>query len=202
MPSSVAANTAGEVTLSLPPLATLLQQPALWPHAMGNVLRWLLYRWRTASRAARFGVVVLALLYGGLTLAFVILGPQRTAQMLASAGTYISSSPHGKLGLLLGLFLTALPPLPGYGTAITLCGLAYGSPASPPVGTHGLFEAWSLAAAGCLGGATMSFLIMRGMLRGPGRHWLWVKGIRDDRRWVAMEAAVRGRGTGMVVLIR
>jgi hypothetical protein len=123
MPSSVAANTAGEVTLSLPPLATLLQQPALWP-------------------------------------------------------------------------------LPGYGTAITLCGLAYGSPASPPVGTHGLFEAWSLAAAGCLGGATMSFLIMRGMLRGPGRHWLWVKGIRDDRRWVAMEAAVRGRGTGMVVLIR
>lgn len=129
-----------------------------------------------------------------------------TSPDTAQAAAWLSHQWYGKLVVLSLLIITAFPPTVGYGTAVTLCGLAYGSAAGSQGGSdsknaHTVWEGWLLAASGCLLGATASFVVLRLLLRRYA-HLPMLKGVTDNQRFAAMGEAIRSRGTGMVVLIR
>ncbi|CEH15094.1 Predicted membrane protein [Ceraceosorus bombacis] len=158
--------------------------------------------WKAATLRARLAVFALGAMYGGLALTALILGPEKIASLLGGLASQISASSQGKLYLLSALVILSIPPLPGYGSAVTLCGLAYGSASIEPKGTHGLFEAWTLAAVGCLLGASIAFALLRFIVKGPGKSWQVITNVTDDRRWNAVQLAIRDKGLAMVVLIR
>ncbi|CAO1621020.1 unnamed protein product [Sympodiomycopsis kandeliae] len=148
---------------------------------------------------------------------FMRIGTQGVMNYLYDAAIWFSSWPTMGPILLIGLItILSFPPLFGYGTSITLCGLAYGTPL-PEVQGHGLFFAWSLAAMGCLTGSTVVFLFFRWYLES---HRLlttedndsqspsisiskeWLASLRKKREWQAMEKAISKKGWKMIILIR
>lgn len=59
----------------------------------------------------------------------------------------------GWLLLLVLIIASSIPPMPGYGTCITLCGFAFG-----------VWHGWLIAMSGCLIGAVVAFLCVSSLL--------------------------------------
>ncbi|UZJ56718.1 hypothetical protein CBS101457_006038 [Exobasidium rhododendri] len=98
----------------------------------------------------------------------------------------------------------------GYGTLITLSGMAFGG--SQKVQTSdgsmkesgSIWEAWAVASSACLLGSFLSFLVLRSVLLTSliGRKLTRIDSLRDSRQWKAMEKAVGRRGLSMAILVR
>ncbi|CAO1632979.1 unnamed protein product [Parajaminaea phylloscopi] len=132
--------------------------------------------------------------------ALVRLGPHGVLEHLSQFSTFFAQSTFGPLILICIITLLSFPPTFGYGTSITLCGLAFGSPMASP--GNSLFYAWFVAASGCLIGSLTAFLVCRHALHRPGNQWVWITRIREGREWKAMEKAVERQGWRMIILIR
>lgn len=144
-------------------------------------------------------VALVALVHLFFVAALIRLGPHRILD-LAQISTSFSQSSLGPLFFIAIITLLSFPPTIGYGTSITLCGLAYGSPQASP--SNSLFYAWFVAASGCFTGSLTAFLACRYALNHHGNQWKWIRRIREGREWKTMEKAVERQGWRMIVLIR
>lgn len=149
------------------------------------------------------GVAAIFLLEVLVIFAVIRLGTHGILEYLYDAALWFSSWPTLGPLLLIGLIaVLSFPPLIGYGTSITLCGLAYGTPLDSE-SSHGLLMAWLIASAGCLTGSTLVFLFFRRYL--SSHHSTlpsWINKVRTKREWLAMEKAVQEKGYRMILLIR
>ncbi|CAO1630086.1 unnamed protein product [Jaminaea pallidilutea] len=145
-------------------------------------------------------VAAIAVAYAAFTIVCIRLGPHGLLEYLASFAGFFIESPFGPLLLILIITVLSFPPTFGYGTAITLCGVAYGSPTSGPSGS--LSHGWLLASTGCMVGATTAFLVCRYVLVRHAERFAFVRRLREGREWKAMEKAVERKGWKMIVLIR
>ena len=146
------------------------------------------------SPTQRAALCVLLLFQALLALVFLWIGPDRILHLTAAAARALASHPPwGALGLVALVVLVSFPPLVGYGTAITLCGLGWGSDSLP--------AAWALASSACLLGSTVAFTTLRyAILRNKSHDR--VTALLHDPTFAAMATAVRRNGTRMVILIR
>lgn len=160
----------------------------------------------------RYVLYALAGVKAFLIATVLYIGPAVIFDATAKVAIWLSSQWFGAWLVVLMVIVVSFPPLIGYGTAITLCGLGWGvdapATASHPAMTGSLLHAWLLASTACLLGATISFLTLQWLIRASttthrtGRHLACIQTVLDDPKFVAMSEAVRRRGLSMVVLIR
>lgn len=180
--------------MSLPSLSSL-------PGHAARLLTLALDKFLALSLAAKCGVALLALIQLVAVYTLVRLGTHGVLERLFDAALWFSHWPTlGPLLLIALITLLSFPPLVGYGTSITLCGLAYGTPL-PENTSSGLFTAWLLAATGCLCGSTAVFVFFRAYLR-TAHAPQWIADVRNKREWLAMERAVSAKGARMILLVR
>lgn len=152
------------------------------------------------SIKAKAILVFFAVAYLALMVTVLRIGTHGLLEYLSGFALYFSHSSFGPSLLILIITVLSFPPLVGYGTSITVCGLSFGSPESGE--GHGLLLAWAIAAGGCLMGATASFLVGRWGLARYGDRFDWVREVRGGKEWRAMEKAVERKGWKMAILIR
>ncbi|KDN43102.1 hypothetical protein K437DRAFT_154888 [Tilletiaria anomala UBC 951] len=159
---------------------------------------------QNVSPKARNTLLVLSAIYGGTTLAAILIGPGRIFQSVVLISQWLSAQPHGRL-LVLGLIiLCSFPPMVGYSNSITLCGLAFGSKASKSASSpegHSIWEGFALAVTGAMLGSSLAFMGLRLGMR-AFRRSRWIRYVKESRQWVAMGKAVEERGFTMILLIR
>lgn len=165
--------------------------PALTRYYLTAISTW----WSSMGPRAKKATLALGGLYSLLLIIAMIIGPETIFNYTAKVAVALSELSFGKPLILIIIIILSFPPTVGYGSAVGICGLAYGA------GKHSVWEGWLLASAGCIAGATISFFVLRHWMR-KWKDWDMIKGVRDDKRWKAMEMAVRQRGMFMVVLIR
>lgn len=123
----------------------------------------------------------------------------------AKLSLLLSRLTYGKPLLTLFVILVSFPPIPGYSTFMSLCGLAFGSSKAKtdlyPHG-HSVLEGWILAASSTIIGASISFLVMRSIVNRWGSRNQMIRNFKEDRNWKIMERAVVGKGFYMIVLLR
>ncbi|EPQ28215.1 uncharacterized protein PFL1_04042 [Pseudozyma flocculosa PF-1] len=174
-------------------------------HGARGWLTGLAARYRALTPRRRLYLHLLIVFEALVFAAFIYIGPDTIFNKTASIALWISNRPYG-LPLVLSLVvLLSFPPLFGYGTAITLCGLGWGvaAPESPthPAMHGSLLRGWAVATAGCLLGASVSFVVLRCLIR-RNAHVAFIERVLDDPKFRAMKEAVRRRGTSMAILIR
>jgi magnesium-transporting ATPase (P-type) len=138
------------------------------------------------------------------------LGPEKVFNYTAQLAIYIRTFSFPRTTLIFLVCIVSFPPLIGYGTLITLCGMAYGGTQKVQgqdgimVVSGSLVEAWCLAAGACMMGSLVSFLVLRSFLltSSIGRKLTRIDSLRASRQWRAMEQAIGQRGLSMVILVR
>lgn len=142
--------------------------------------------------ATRLAIVLFGLLYAATIFVVVfVVGPEQVLHYTASFALVIRGLQHARIALVALIVVSSFPPMVGYGTLVTLAGMAFGS-AYVPEGTkedpssssssssssaaaaansgvvvvvdHGpgsIGQAWLVAATGCLLGAVCSFTFLR-----------------------------------------
>jgi len=140
-----------------------------------------------------------------------VLGPEQVFNYTAQLAIYIRSNfAFPRTTLILLVSIVSFPPMIGYGTLITLSGMAFGGSQKVKlndgsfVEVGSLWEAWSVAASACLLGSLISFTVLRSVLLTSliGRKLTRIDSLRDSRQWRAMEKAVGRKGLSMVILVR
>lgn len=104
----------------------------------------------------------------------------------------------------------AIPPIHGFGTTVTLCGMAFASVSADPTSASLGFNAqlrrllfgWLVASAGLLLSGCISFILLRRVLAQLHVHWSTLNQIKSDHRFRALQEAVRRRGLIMAMLAR
>ncbi|KAN0061067.1 Tlg2-vesicle protein [Thecaphora frezii] len=136
---------------------------------------------------------------------FLYIGPEAIFHWTAVLALWISAQPYG-IPLILSLVtLTSFPPLFGYGTAITLCGLGWGV-AAPETADHpqmngSLLKGWAVASSGCILGASASFWTLRWAIA-KHSNISFIRNTLQDPTFRAMKQAVAKKGIKMAILIR
>ena len=103
------------------------------------------------------------------------------------------------------MILSALPPIHGFSTSLTLCGMAFASShagASWHQQLSALLYGWGVATIGLMLSAMLSFHILRRLLANLHGQWDIQDRIKSDRRFRALQTAVRERGMPMAILAR
>lgn len=185
--------SAASAHMRLPPLSQL-------PAHLTRLAYHALQVFRGLSIKAKAILVFFAVAYLALIVVVLRIGTHGILEYLSGFALYFSHSSIGPSLLILIITVLSFPPLVGYGTSITMCGLSFGSPESGE--GHGLLLAWAIAAGGCLMGATASFLVGRWGLARYGDRFDWVREVRGGKEWRAMEKAVERKGWKMAILIR
>ncbi|PWN20593.1 hypothetical protein BCV69DRAFT_282802 [Microstroma glucosiphilum] len=185
--------SAASAHMRLPPLS---QVPAHLTRLAYHALQ----VFRGLSLKAKAILFFFAVAYLALIVTVLRIGTHGILEYLSGFALYFSHSSFGPSLLILIITVLSFPPLVGYGTSITVCGLSFGSPESGE--GHGLLLAWAIAAGGCLTGATASFLVGRWGLARYGDRFDWIREVRGGKEWRAMEKAVERKGWKMAILIR
>ncbi|CAD6885713.1 unnamed protein product [Tilletia controversa] len=155
--------------------------------------------WLAREPSTRRLIVILACVYALIALTIFIIGPHQIFKYVARIAVWLAMQPFG-IPLALGVIvLTSIPPMPGYGFAVTLCGLSFGSRAAGP--NYSVWKGWVVAASGCLLGSTVAFALARMVMRYFATHRR-VQDMKEHRNWRAMERAVEQKGVGIVILLR
>lgn len=106
--------------------------------------------------------------------------------------------------------ITAIPPISGFGTTVTMAGMAFASVdakesqdgVSLAQSAARLFYGWMIASGGLVWSSVLSFLLLRRILARLHGQWDMLSTIKSDRRFRALQGAVRERGLWMAVLSR
>ncbi|SPO21719.1 uncharacterized protein UTRI_01202_B [Ustilago trichophora] len=136
----------------------------------------------------------------------VYIGPEAMFDATAKLAIWFGTQPFGAALLVALVVVVSFPPLVGYGTSITLCGLGWGvhaeATSSHPELNGNLLQAWLLASTACLLGATVSFSVLRFLIIHHSKRVSWISSTLNDPKYVALSTAVRRRGLSMAILIR
>ncbi|SNX82546.1 uncharacterized protein MEPE_01252 [Melanopsichium pennsylvanicum] len=147
-------------------------------------------------------VGVKALIFGVV----LYIGPEAMFDATAKLAIWFGSRSFGAVLLVALIIIVSFPPLIGYGTSITLCGLGWGvhaeATSSHPELKGNLLQAWLLASISCLLGATVSFFVLRFLIVHHSKRVSWISNTLNDPKYVALSTAVRRRGLSMAILIR
>lgn len=173
--------------------------------------------------ATRLALVLVGLVYAATVFFIVfVIGPEQVLHYTASFALVIRGLQHARIALIALIVIASFPPMVGYGTLITLAGMAFGSAYVPesevpssslplenamePVdhGPGSIGQAWLVAVAGCLLGAVSSFTFLRHVALSSswGRKISRIDKLRASIQWRAMETAVVRRGWTMALLLR
>ncbi|KAL9938710.1 hypothetical protein V8E36_002429 [Tilletia maclaganii] len=168
---------------------------ALARRARNSVRQW----WRNREPRTRRIIVLLAVIYAAIAITVLLIGPHKIFKFIAGIAIWLATQPYGILISLAVIVLTSIPPIPGYGLGITLCGLSFGSRAAGP--DFSVWKGWLVAASGCLLGSAVAFGVLRTVMRyfAEDRR---VQDLKEHRNWRAMEAAIRQKGIPIVILLR
>lgn len=136
----------------------------------------------------------------------VYVGPEAMFDTTAKLAIWFGSQSFGAALIIALVIIVSFPPLIGYGTSITLCGLGWGVHADA-TSEHAqldgnLFQAWLLASVACLLGATVSFTVLRFLIVHHSKRVSWISNTLNDPKYVALSTAVRRRGLSMAILVR
>ena len=134
--------TSDRSRLRLPP-------PRDWPEHASRLYASSIEKFNSLSTLGKCSVGLIVLLQFAAIVTVIRLGTHGILEYLYDAALWFSTWPTlGPLLLISLISILSFPPLVGYGTSITLCGLAYGTEL-PDAHGHGLFFAWLLASTGC-----------------------------------------------------
>ncbi|GAA94334.1 uncharacterized protein L969DRAFT_25880 [Mixia osmundae IAM 14324] len=142
-------------------------------------------RYDALSPAKKLGLLVYFAVNIAILIAFVVIGPSQIFRWLVAGADRLRQYQFGALFLILAMILTAIPPLFGYSTMLTLAGF-----------TYGMWRGWLVACAGCLLGSAVSFLICRRVLKNQGQS------LRDGPTFRGLEHAMRKKGLFLICLVR
>lgn len=117
------------------------------------------------------------------------------------------SSHSGILVLYSAMIITAIPPISGFGSTVTMAGMAFASlrPTDPRTWSQSLSQlayGWAVASIGLVLSATTSLLLLRRVLSRLHGQWGVLSTIKKDRRFRALRIAVHEHGLWMAVLSR
>lgn len=101
--------------------------------------------------------------------------------------------------------VTGIPPINGFSSTLTLCGMAFARSepnASWQQQMGALIQGWFIATVGLLISACLSFVTLRFILAHIQGQWRVLVKIKSDRRFRALQTAVRDRGLIMAMLSR
>ncbi|KAK0522167.1 Tlg2-vesicle protein [Tilletia horrida] len=160
---------------------------------------WVSQWWREREPRTRKIILGLGSAYLVLCIIVLLIGPNRIFKLVARAAVWLATQPFGIPLSLAVIMLCSIPPIPGYGLAVTLCGLSFGSRAAGP--DYSVWKGWLVAATGCVLGSSVAFGLARFVLRYFATHRR-VQDLKDHRNWRAMEVAIQQRGVGIVILLR
>lgn len=124
---------------------------------------------------------------------------------IARISLWISHSWLGIPLLYLSMAVTGIPPITGFSSTLTLCGMAFArsEPNAPwQQQVRALGQGWAIATVGLLLSACLSFVIVRRVLANLQGQWHMLSRIKSDRRFLALQTAVRERGLMMAILAR
>lgn len=136
----------------------------------------------------------------------IYIGPEAMFDATAKLAIWFGSQSFGAALIIALVVIVSFPPLIGYGTSVTLCGLGWGVHAEATA-EHAelrgnLFQAWILASTACLLGAAVSFSVLRFLIVHHSKRVSWISNTLNDAKYVALSTAVRRRGLSMAILIR
>jgi hypothetical protein len=139
-----------------------------------------------------------------------VLGPEQVFDYTAQLAQYVRNLTFPRSTIIALTICVSFPPMIGYGTLMSLSGMAFGGSqkmklengTQVPAGS--LWEAWVVAALSCLLGSLVSFTVLRSVLLSSsiGRKLTRIDILRDSRQWRAMEKAVGRKGLSMAILVR
>ena len=152
-----------------------------------------------------YAAVLIGLMFVGGD--YVFKGKLSANAVIAHIATWMRASRLGALVLYAAMTLTAIPPISGFGTCVTMAGMAYASvqPSESHSWTHvswRLIQGWIIASGGLVLSSSISFIALRALLNRLHGHWSILTDIKNDRRFRALQQAVRERGLWMAVLAR
>jgi len=153
--------------------------------AFTSVTTNLLDRYKKLNFWGKLFVWVYALVNVAILLTILIIGPRKLFNWLAEQARLLESIPYGWVVLLVIFISTGFPPVPGYGTLVTITGFVYG-----------VYPGWFIAAGGCLLASSASFIICRLSLQ------RFLRFLEKDKTFKALGVAVRIKGFPLVLLIR
>lgn len=124
--------------------------------------------------------------------------------------TWMRNSTWGIPVLYVLMVITAMPPLSGFGTLVTVAGMAFAhaGPEQAKAGVtwgQSLWQftyGWLVASLGLILSATIGIAAIRFILTRLRGRWDVMAMVQDDPRFNALQEAVRTRGLWMAVLAR
>ena len=147
-----------------------------------------------------------ALLYTAITVALIVAGDE-IFHSVARASTWFARSPYGIPALYALMTVLSFPPTVGFGTSVTLCGMAFGSARGAPdfsweAQLKRLLWAYAVALGGYVLGSTVAFFTLRRVVAALERRWQLIRSAKNDPRFTAVQTAVYQSGIWVAVLIR
>ena len=120
---------------------------------------------------------------------------------------WLRSARWGIVVLYFAMTLAAIPPISGFGTCLTLTGMAFASSTTSDKSTltaslSRLMYGFGIAALGLVLSSTISFCLLRALFSRYHGDLEIFSLIRRDARFCALQQAVRERGLWMAVLAR
>ena len=151
-------------------------------------------------------LVVGALLYTGLSVALIVAGDE-IFHAIARASSWFAKSPYGVPALYAIMTVLAFPPTVGFGTSVTMCGMAFGSAREATDLTWGtqskrVFGAYLVATGGYVLGSTTAFVVLHRLVSVLEGRWQAIRSAKSDPRFGAVQTAVYQSGVWVAVLIR
>lgn len=171
-------------------------------------------RMERLTKAQKIAIGVIAILHVIGAAVFMLVGGDSILQctVLAHSGiarmaTWMRSSWMGILALYIAMCITAIPPISGFGTCVTMAGMAFASidASEPRAWSHSaskLVYGWIIASFGMVLSSSISFMLLQTLLSRLHGQWEVLSVIKSDRRFRALQRAVKERGLWMAVLAR
>ena len=170
---------------------------------------WVERVWRAAlalTPLQRALFVIGALFYFALSVAILMAGEQ-IFHTVARTSTWFARSPVGIPVLYAIMCILGFPPMAGFGTSITLCGMAFGSARNTEdfawhAQLRRVLWAYVLATGGYVLSATVAFLVLRYFISLLEDRWAVVRTAKEDPRFRAVQGAVDESRLWVSILLR
>ncbi|WFD31063.1 Tlg2-vesicle protein [Malassezia sp. CBS 17886] len=157
------------------------------------------------QRKAIAALVVLHLVGAAVV---VYVGSDALLHTVAVVATWVASSPLGVPFLFTWMAVSGFPPLSGFVTAVTLCGMAF---STTPRGeqaaawadqAYAMLRGWGIASLGMFISGCINFFVLRAILHHASAKFSFIQQVKRDARFRALQDAVREQGLKMTIMSR
>lgn len=153
----------------------------------------------------QLSIIAIVTYYGGDQIFHGTFVESFTFVVLARVAAWISHSFFGVIVLYLFMTICAFPPMHGFMTCMTVCGMAFGSAGAQSTmhqQVSYLLYAWFIAVVGLMVSACISVVVLRRVLYYLHGQWQLLARMKQDRRFLSLQNAIRDHGLVMAVLAR